>query len=172
MPFGSDIWCSIKVLPKELLEPTKQEVDSLKVVMATSTKSEPETKAEAPESIEITFRPTEEEHLREVYVVREAKDEPEDVVKTSLEATTEVFHSDSTSQLESVENVETSLEQEVDIGKTQTSGNGSPSDTEDGFVVYAKHGDEDLVEVDKKVNKGKVLSFSSFIITNVVLNVI
>ncbi|KAH3749251.1 hypothetical protein DPMN_183744 [Dreissena polymorpha] len=42
MPFGSTISCMIIVVPREILEPTKEEVDSLRVVMTTSQKSEPE----------------------------------------------------------------------------------------------------------------------------------
>lgn len=83
-------------------------------------------------------------------MVREAK--VEDKAETSL-VDTETFHSNSTSQMENTEN-STSLSQEgaKDDGnvRTENSGNGH-SDGEDGFVVYAKHGEEDLVEVDKKV---------------------
>lgn len=108
-------------------------------------------KTEYAESIEITFKPKEEEHLREVYVVREAKNEEEAV--TSQDST-EVFHSDSTSQMENTEHSTSPPQEVVEVAekaKTQASGNGGHSDTEEGFVVYAKHGEDDLVEIDKKV---------------------
>lgn len=69
---------------------------------------------------------------------------------TSLEIV-ETFHSNATSQTGSEG---TSLKQEVeDDGKAvaEDSGNGNQSDTDDGFVVYAKHGEQDVVEIDKKV---------------------
>ncbi|XP_052812771.1 uncharacterized protein LOC128240257 [Mya arenaria] len=71
MPFGTALVCAIVVGPREKLEPNGN--TALQVVMASSQHSEvgQEVKDEQAESIEVTFRKQEEEHLREVCVMRE-----------------------------------------------------------------------------------------------------
>ncbi|XP_052235055.1 uncharacterized protein LOC127847284 [Dreissena polymorpha] len=148
MPFGSTISCMIIVVPREILEPTKEEVDSLRVVMTTSQKSEPEMKPGLAERIEIKLTPeTEEEHLREVFVRREP-------VKrgTSMDSVRQEVEIEEPVQQEVEEQVDQKEEDTVQDENKETNAGDPDSDSDEGFVLYACHGDkeDDVVEVEKK----------------------
>lgn len=92
------------------------------------------------ERVEITFRSTDsEEHLREVFVKREV--EPDNQPGTSLEG-----DADENAGVQS-NNEDSGIEKEV-----KDDGSQDGSATDDGFVVYAKHGEdeEDVTEVEKE----------------------
>ncbi|XP_053386661.1 next to BRCA1 gene 1 protein-like isoform X2 [Mercenaria mercenaria] len=147
MPFGVRVWCTIIVVPRETLEPTTEQEDSLKVVMETSQKSgkEEESKEEPKEQIEITFRSTEEEeHLREVFVKRDMEPVQQEIENAA-------------SQQEVVEEAENqaAADDKVEEAKDDGSQDEKESVTDEGYVVYAKHGDADtdVTEVEKDKTK-------------------
>lgn len=51
MPFGVRIWCIITVVPRETLEPTTEQTDSLKVVVESAQKTEKDEKEPTGDSL-------------------------------------------------------------------------------------------------------------------------
>lgn len=155
MPFGARVWCIITVMPRETLEPPSEQEDSLRVVLDASQKSEiqEESEVDAKEEIEITFRSTEEEeHLREVFVKR-------DVEPVQLEVDLGTSQKEALGDAGNHEAADNKLEEAKDDGNEANDDESQNEKesllTEEGYVVYAKHGDEetDVTEIEKEKTK-------------------
>ncbi|XP_060568887.1 next to BRCA1 gene 1 protein-like isoform X2 [Ruditapes philippinarum] len=167
MPFGARVWCTIIVVPREMLEPTSDQEDSLKVVMATSQKSEKEEeiKEEAKEQIEIAFRSKEEEeHLREVFVKRDVEPVQKEVQSdaSQQEVVDEAANQTAAERKQEVEN-QAVADDKQEVTKDDGIQDEKESLTDEGYVVYAKHGeaDADVTEVEK--DKAKEMEHSQSI---------
>ncbi|KAL4216974.1 Next to BRCA1 protein 1 protein [Mactra antiquata] len=179
MPFGARVWCTIIVLPRETLEPTTEQTDSLKVVVEPTQKNENEGKESLVENsiqdenatkdkVEITFRSTDsEEHLREVVIKRDV-----DVLEKSDNTSQEVQNDNGNEIIVEDSGIDGNVKDtgsgdldvketesgDVDVVKERGSGDSEvvkDTGSEDGFVVYAKHGDDvhDIAEVEKDKQK-------------------
>lgn len=103
-----------------------------------------QTEVEPKEKIEVTFRSTEEEeHLKEVFVKRDVEPVQQEVeIGTSLKEAAADEGNQELAEEEEAKDEGSQDEKESVI-------------TEDGYVVYAKHGeaDADVAEVEKEKTK-------------------
>lgn len=152
-PFGVRVWCTIVVEPRETLEPTSEQEDSLKVVMATSQKSEPdkEVTAEETEQIEISYKKTDdEEHLREILVKRDIEPVSQEEEQDRIESQREVDADGNQPGADEQDVSESAGDQKEEIARSL-----DDAESDDGYVVYAKHGDDDTDVTEVKKEKPK-----------------